>query len=317
MRLCLDLPEEFNESNNANRLLVQIGLLVLAPFVLLALKFRLAFLNLKMNMNLDNQELVKKWENTKRMINNHIKLELGLETIYQVTGQLILLALALTDTRTTEGFSSIFSIHASTPPNGNYTFWQYPITSFHESTNIDQSTMTIILLVLSILKSFVGCITSHLKALTACRERFPLNSKLSATFFCFFSTTTRVLAMTMYFAVPLGLFSLMKHLQHEQIPWNPTFVSNFVWPYPNGTIIFGNSDPVEWTLLDRWKRNISVLPFVYRADFYSAKEIEDFGYATWNPKHLISPPDYMLYTYFNLFQYFLLFLVQMAFCLHC
>ena len=45
----------------------------------------------------NHDETVKEFEKTKRLLNLHIKLELGLETIYQISGQLILLGLAFTE----------------------------------------------------------------------------------------------------------------------------------------------------------------------------------------------------------------------------
>ena len=52
--------------------------------------------------------IVKKWEDTKKMLNFYVKLELGLETIYQMSGQLILLGMAYTQTATNEGFQAVF-----------------------------------------------------------------------------------------------------------------------------------------------------------------------------------------------------------------
>ena len=45
----------------------------------------------------NHDETIKEFEKTKRLLNLHIKLELGLETIYQISGQLILLGLAFTE----------------------------------------------------------------------------------------------------------------------------------------------------------------------------------------------------------------------------
>ena len=54
---------------------------------------------LEIGLSPNHDETVKEFEKTKRLLNLHIKLELGLETIYQISGQLILLGLAFTEVR--------------------------------------------------------------------------------------------------------------------------------------------------------------------------------------------------------------------------
>ena len=152
---------------------------------------------------------------------SHVKLELGLETIYQMAGQFILLGLAYTETATNESFPMLFKKE------------------------------NIVLLVGSTIYSFISCVISHLTAISACRERFPFKSKLIASIYSFCGCTTRVLAIVMYFAVPLGLFNLLRHLQGEQYPWHDQLVYKFVGPDAIGNISVGNVI-VDWSKIDRW-----------------------------------------------------------------
>ena len=91
---------------------------------------------------------------------------------------------------------------------------------------------------------------AHVTALTACRERFPFSTRLVVSIYCLIGISTRVLAVVMYFSVPLGLFNLLRHLQAEQIPWNPYLVYGFVGSNATGFISFGNQS-INWSLLDR------------------------------------------------------------------
>jgi hypothetical protein len=204
-------------------------------------------------------------------------LELGLETIYQLSGQLILLGLAFTETATDEGFQTVFE----------------------EGT----SNLTITFLVISNLWSFISCTLSYLTGLSGCRERFPISSKAMAASYSFTASVTRVLPFVMFFAVPLGLFSLLRHLQGEQVPWNASLIYNFIGPNATGQVFFGN-ESIDWSLIDRWTKNQSVSPF---------SSIDQNGQAVWNPDFLISAPDYTSYTYFRLQSYFLIFLAILAF----
>ena len=204
-------------------------------------------------------------------------MELGLETTYQLAGQLILLGLAFTETATDEGFRTVFE----------------------ES----KSYMTITFLVISNLWSFISCTLSYLTGLSGCRERFPISSKAMAASYSFTASVTRVLPLVMFFAVPLGLFSLLRHLQGEQVPWHPILIYNFVGSNATGMVFFGN-ESFDWSLIDQWTKNQSVSPFT------SSSHYSD---AVWNPDYLVSPPDYTSYTYFRLRSYFLIFLAILAF----
>ena len=124
-----------------------------------------------------------------------------------------------------------------------------------------------------------------------------------AASYSFTASVTRVLPIVMFFAVPLGLFSLLRHLQGEQVPWNASLIYNFIGPNATGQVFFGN-ESFDWSLIDRWTRSHSVSPF---------SNINSFEYAVWNPDFLISPPDYTSYTYFRLRSYFIIYLAILAF----
>ena len=206
---------------------------------------------------------------------------MGLETIYQLSGQLILLGLAFTETATDEGFQTVFEE--------------------------GMSTLTITLLVISNLWSFISCTLSYLTGLSACRERFPISSKAMAASYSFTASMTRVLPIVMFFAVPLGLFSLLRHLQGEQVAWNARLIYNFIGPNATGQVFFGN-ESFDWSLIDRWTKSQSVSPFSFIDEKGRAS-----GVAAWDLDYLISPPDYTRYTYFHLQSYFIIYLAILAF----
>ena len=218
---------------------------------------------------------------------------------------MILLGLAYSETRTSEGLTTIF-LEIPTQEDIQSLF-RLIIELILQTMGMDESSKTIFLLVVSIALSFISCIRAHIIGLSGCRERFPVTSKLMAALNALFSCTTRILAMVLYFAVPLGLFNLLRHLQGEQYPWNPTMIHDVISPYDNGSIAVGNHDPVKWSLIDRWIKNRTVEPFVNVT-------LESSISITWNPDYLLSPPDYTFYTYFTLFEYFMIFLGQL--CIH-
>ena len=277
-----------------------------APFALYCQKLWFIYQTMKVG-ELENPHdesvVTSGWELSKRTLHEHMKLELGLETIYQLAGQIILLSLAYSETRTNEGLSTVFKeIHEEDEDHKH--LLEDPVKYLQNVIGISQSTMTKVLLIISIMLSFFSCIKSHLKAVSACRERFPTSSKIMAGLYSFFGCTTRVLAIVLFFAVPLGLFDLLRHLQGEQVPWNPVLVANFIGPNATGEIVVGNLEPTNWNVIDRWNKNFLEKPFIYEHQWDEFPE--------WNSKFLLSPPDYTAYTFFSLHQYFLLFVGQLS-----
>ena len=275
------------DPKNWKQVTQSILMVVCSPLFTYALHLKMALIKLKLKLQPNDLTLVEEQEKLKRTMNMHVKLELGLETVYQLAGQTILLLLAITQTPTQSGLKTMFN-------NG-------------------MDPKTVLLLVLSIILSSYSCVSSHWRAQTACREHFPFMSRLTSGFFCLCGCLTRVTAIIMFFAGPLGLFSLLRHWQAEQYPWSTHVLDLF---YPNGTLHLGDGEPFELELIDRWKKSGSLyLEFengtVMRYNkserilFKGEKTFVYEGDPIFNPNHLVSPPDYTHYTGVQL-QYFLL-----------
>ena len=63
---------------------------------------------MKSKRNPNDRSLIIKWEIIKWEVCQFVKLELGMETIYQLALQLILLLMTMTITATEDGFTEIF-----------------------------------------------------------------------------------------------------------------------------------------------------------------------------------------------------------------
>ena len=171
----------------------------------------------------ENEDLIKDWELIKYHLSQFTKLDIGVETIIQLSGQMILLLNALSETSTNHGLDQIFR---------------------------ERSDVLYVLLSFSMLWSLKSCIFSNLTAMSAKREHFPIMSKLFAGLHTFYASTCKVLTIVIYFTPSLGLFNCLRHLQAEQTQWHPHLKKYFVI---NGTIQFGNAPPVFWEDIDRWK----------------------------------------------------------------
>ena len=174
-RLSQRLPQEVMKKTHS-RIMWTLMIFLGAPFLCFYKKLRMKYLEMKCIAFPKDGLIEQEWEKMKRELNNHIKLELGLETIYQLAGQLILLGLAWSETNTNEGLRTLFAEAMDNDELNKSDVTKQILDYF----GIQRSTFTISLLILSIVLSFFSCIRSHLKALSASRERFPMSSKMAA-----------------------------------------------------------------------------------------------------------------------------------------
>ena len=195
---------------------------LMAPFYSIILSIKHYQVELLLKNNPNDMILLSKWEKIHYHRSQLIKLELGMETIFQLTGQFILYLNTLSETKTNDGFNAVFK---------------------------EDDELLKVLLQVSLGWSLISCVLAHVKGLSARRIHFPFMSKVMAMCYSMFAVTIRVLSFVMYFGPAFGLFSILQHFKAEQMPWHPDLKRNFV---VNGSIQFGNSTVLNWNDIDRW-----------------------------------------------------------------
>ena len=195
------------------------------------------------------------------------RCELGVETVYQICGQAILALYAVTETQTTEGLVKLFENNFDSLEEKASIIGSENISPVFQSR-----TFILTYLIFSTTWSCFSCLRSYVRSLSPKREHFPMVSMLIAHLFIFCSLLRRVFCIVMYFAVPFGLFSLLRHAQSEQAQWDPYIEEYFL--DKNGYIQFGDAPKVLWASINRWNTTTQ------------------------------TPPPYHLYTEFGLKSYF-------------
>ena len=203
------------QTNGHLKVLFSIFTFICSPFHSLILGLKEFWIELKLQHDPESEDLIHQLDEIHYHLCIHTKLELGLETILQSCLQVILLLFAISETRTTEGLSEIFR-----PENET-------ILTF---------------LTLSTLWSFASNVLSHIKSLSSMRRRFPGISKFVVALYSFFSITTRVMAIVIFFSPSLGLFNLLQHWKGEQIQWHPFLIDNII---SNKTVTFEGLLPIH------------------------------------------------------------------------
>ena len=123
-----------------------------------------------------------------------LQIELGTEVFLQVSIQILILLLASTKTDTTGGLEIIFN---------------------QRTFGIDATTV----LVLSISWSLKTCIMLHLKNVKTEKGICPITSKIFIFAWGVFASVRRILSIVCMFIPSMGLFSILHHIEYEQIPF--------------------------------------------------------------------------------------------------
>ena len=180
-------------------------------------------------------EKIKRCRHVETELAAFLRLELGTETFYQLTGTTLLLLLAHSNTPTVSGLDTMFR-------KGD--FFGIPATS---------------LLVISILLSLKTCDTVYRKAILVEKSHFPFLSNISILVFGLLGTAQNVIGIVAYFVPFLGLFSILTHWKAEQTTWastNVTFLEDGLYKsrplnYSTDTLHLTDGVSLAWSELNR------------------------------------------------------------------
>ena len=199
--------------------------------------------------------LIKEGEKIKNDYVKYIRMDLGLETFYQLKGQILLVLLAITETATTKGLKKMF-----------------------EKTNV--------FLYISIFWSVKTLWFVHLKSVTVEKPFCPIKAKALVFLWGVFSSIKRILVVVMFFVPGFGLFSLLYHWRAEQIPFisdgDSNDVKNLTQFDSNGDKIYlYNSTPVAWSLIDRWNYSDQASPSPPPYTLYTGYSLGEYFTMFW------------------------------------
>ena len=146
-------------------------------------------------------EVVMKIKSLEEQMIRHSRLQLGLETIFQVTGNAILLFFTQSKTRAKHGLSSIFESD----------------TDIFSGFSLPSELLIALLLSLNML-SFVKVQMNGIIEGFASNYSFLGKAMILLGIIC--SASVRIASMTLYFSTNLGLFDLLHHYQGRNIKPN-------------------------------------------------------------------------------------------------
>ena len=148
------------------------------------------------------KEIVLKIQNIEQELLRHLRLQSGLETMFQVTINTILVLYANSLTRTTQGFAALFDHDA---------FVFLGIT-LHSS----------MILAFILALNFTGLSLAQYNGIIGQRGHlYQSFGKLAILISCFCANLSRIMSFTLYFAPSLGLFNLLHHYQGNQTTVQP------------------------------------------------------------------------------------------------
>ena len=161
------------------------------------ISFQLTYSQIKIEMmlgqkNVNGEVFTRNIERKEKLflyLKNYKKMELNIETIFQMTGKIILLALVWSETRTSHGLLTVFE---------NKDVFNIPAELF---------------IALSVMFSFVTFTFAQTAGIAGRRVYFPIASRLLIGFSALFSCLIRVMCFVLFFSPCLGLWNLLRHYQ--------------------------------------------------------------------------------------------------------
>ena len=151
------------------------------------------------------------------------RIELALESFYQVSGQLLLLLLATTNTPTVYGLMTSNCWTA-----GGITLY------------------------ISVALGIKSCVWLHVRSLMTEKIFFPITSAFVIGFCALFSTLRRIISLISFFIPSLGLCGLLHHWHAEKIPFQIRQDHIHTITPEDKIALYNISEDVLWTSLDRW-----------------------------------------------------------------
>ena len=181
------------------------------------------------NSNSESLSLLNKCRKIQQQYVHFIRIELGLETFYQVAGQILLILLAKTSTATTRGLQQMFD------------------------TSSVYGAPTKIIFVCSIIFGLKSCILNQVKGITVEKGFSKMTTEIVLYLWACFASLRRVLSMVVFFIPAMGLLNLLNHWRAEQVPFGPANTDKDLE-------LFNMTERYRWSEIHRWNTDNSDNP---------------------------------------------------------
>ena len=220
--------------------LMRIGVILLSVFIPILLNVAHENINevirnetRKSGGNSKVSELLRKKKEIKQELSRFTRVDLGIELIYQIALQLLLVLLNEKKTPTTGGLEVLFEQASAFGMTGTT------------------------LITLTTIWSFKTCIMLQRKVIKTEKGLLPFTSSLVIVFWSIIAAGRRIMTIIVFFLPCLGLFNILSHWKAEQIPFTVRFEAIEDKVMTSGDIIHLNTMKrnVLWTAIDRWEYN--------------------------------------------------------------
>ena len=149
------------------------------------------------------KELVVRIRFLEEQLIRHSRLQLGLETMFQVTGNSILLFFAYSKTRARQGLSKIFD--SDTDILGEFSWLEFSLPS---------ELIIAFLLILNLLCFVKVQMNGTIEGFVS---NYSFMGKIMILLGIICGALVRIASMTLYFSTNLGLFDLLRHYQGKKM----------------------------------------------------------------------------------------------------
>ena len=190
-----------------------------------------------------NRDLVLKLNKEGRKLSKNysefVRVDLGLEVMFQLSGQVIYFLLSSTNTPTTGGLEEMFKKTSDA------------------------------FLALSIGLSVKTIYFVTLKTISIVKPFLPFTTKIVLLSWIMVSASIRVMAIVLFFTPSFGLFSILGHWKLEQTPYSEELNYRFK---TNNMVYIYNTTPFAWTDLNRYNYTSNRAPDYTVYTYYTLQE---------------------------------------------
>ena len=208
----------------------------------------------------DVEETVKNYRSTRRQTSSFLRTELGIENPLQLTFSILLILFARSRTSISDGLELIFEDTLG----GDNSYLSIPAET---------------VLLLGIFWTLVSDYKTFCRRMSWTKEKFPIMAKIFLFFYVTVSVTITVSANIIFFTPSLGLFSILRHFQGENLPY---------WIVVDPFNEFSSQNQTS-----------TVADGIYFSDLPPIP-VTDFTRFNYTDRYNPTPPPLTIYTYFEL-----------------
>ena len=247
--------------------IIVLTLLPLLPFLLIIIEIR-TMIQLENCQESQVKDITEKLRKVRKHAANFIRTEIGIENPLQLTFSILLLLFSISPTRIFDGLRSIFD------ETSNENMPEMPFNLPPE-----------ILLILTYIWTFFSAFKSYIRRMSWTKANFSIEAKIILFLYVSISMLLTISANIIFLTPSLGLFSILRHYQGENSPYQKIIDDRFLGMHgfniTTDLCYFSDVPPFPWSDLTRFNYTVKSNPIPPLITIYTYFRLETILAGFW------------------------------------